>query len=372
MRRLPYSLTAKDATRAWRRMAVAWLGLSAMATLLAGCSLIDDDLDDCGTVYALDYELQLVTNINLELQAEQQTGLNPDVAAALRQHLSTIFTDFAHDVDLSFYDTQGDSARLHHDEHVMDANQASYSLFLPKRQYMHLAVANVADNSLVTLVDDERCHSSWLRQQPDTIGSHTTGLFTARQPMDVLEGVDQQFHVKLYMANCAAALVIDPRGHSLDGAQVYTTGFATGFRVADSAYVFPATSPMVRTTRIDAGGQVSFCSVSFPSRESGSTRWGKPTGTDGGTTTRSVIETEDPFVSDGSAKALWQFRAYVPKGDGTITETVLSLHRPLRAGQFEVVRAFVTEDGVVMTEDQTVGVSVTLDWKKGNNYEVPL
>ena len=200
---------------------------------VASCSVIDEDLSNCGEQAKLDYELRLVTNMTTELRTELTTQTDLQIAQALRDELSNVFSDFAHDVDLSFYDTKGDSARLQHDEHFMDANQASYELNLPMRHYMHLATANILDNKLVTFEEDERCHHSILRQiDRDTIDSHTTGIFTARQPMEVLEGIDQNFNVHLYMANCAATLVIDPRGHGqLDKIRVYSTGFATGFNI---------------------------------------------------------------------------------------------------------------------------------------------
>ena len=192
------------------------------------CSVIDEDLSDCVEQAKMDYELRLVTNMTTELKTQLTTQTDLNIAQALRTQLSDVFTDFAHDVDLSFYDTQGDSARLQHDEHIMDANQASYALNLPMRQYMHLATANIIDNELVTLEDDDNCHRARLQQVArDTIDSHGTGVFTARQPMEVLEGIDQNFNVHLYMANCAATLVIDPRGHgNLDKIRVFSTGFA--------------------------------------------------------------------------------------------------------------------------------------------------
>ena len=162
--------------------------LSALL-LLSSCSVIDEDLSDCNQA-SLNYDLQLVTNMTTELKTELTTQTDIQLANALKEHLSDIFTDFAHDVDLSFYDTQGDSLLLQKDRHIMDANQASYSLNLPMRQYMHLAAANVVDNDVVTIADDGRCHRSVLQQVVgDTIDSHSTGLFTARQPMDVLDNV---------------------------------------------------------------------------------------------------------------------------------------------------------------------------------------
>ena len=128
------------------------IGLLLSVLLIVSCSAIDEDRDDCGedsNNFELNYELRLVTNMTTELETELTTSTDVNVASALRQYLSTIFTDFAHDIDLSFYDTQGDFARLQHDQHVMDANQASYTLNLPMRQYMHLAAANLVENIVV-------------------------------------------------------------------------------------------------------------------------------------------------------------------------------------------------------------------------------
>lgn len=323
-----------------------------------GCSSIDDDLSDCGTEAELTYELRLVTNISIELQTELTTQNELLLADALRSHLENIFTDFAHDVDLSFYDTEGDSVRLQHDQHIMNANQASYTLNLPMREYMHLATANIAENKVVSLASDERCHPARLQQvERDTIDSHTTGLFTARQKMEVLSGIDQTFHVRLFMANCASALVIDPRGHDYQDVKVYTTGFATGFNICDTTYIY-GKSPIIRAQRVDDNGSglLAYCSVSFPSKDP----------------MRTVIETTEPFVAQEGETALWEFRVYVTKNDGTVTETILSLKQPLRAGELKILNARMMDDGSVTTTASEVGVSVTLDWKPGGQHDIGL
>ena len=341
------------------------LGLLGIAALTS-CSVIDEDLSDCDKQAKMDYELRLVTNMNTEMKTQLTTETDLKLEHALRQYLGGVFTDFAHDVDLSFYDTWDDSLRLQHDEHIMDANQASYTLNLPMRRYMHLATANILDNDLVTLEDDERCHRSRLQQvDRDTIASHSTGIFTARQPMEVLEGVDQNFDVHLYMANCAAMLVLDPRGYDTDGVQVFSTGFATGFNICDSSYVYPTKSPIVRTERIEAGDgsqesgdEVGFCSVTFPSRDEKGTR--------------TVIETEEPFIAKESDESFWEFRVYVLQEDGSITETTLRIKKPLRAGQLMIIKGWLADRGIVRVEDQLVGVSVTLDWNKKSQGDVEL
>ena len=339
----------------WKTYCLFFLLLAAES-----CSVIDEDLSNCGEQAKLDYELRLVTNMTTELRTELTTQTDLQIAQALRDELSNVFSDFAHDVDLSFYDTKGDSARLQHDEHFMDANQASYELNLPMRHYMHLATANILDNKLVTLEEDERCHHSILRQiDRDTIDSHTTGIFTARQPMEVLEGIDQNFKVHLYMANCAAALVLDTQGYDISGMQVYTTGFATRFFICDSTFAYPRRSPIVRTTKIaksEDSQAVAFCSVNFPSRAPSKTR--------------TVIETTEPFIAQPGDEVLWEFRVYVPSPNSThqettYTETRLLINEMLNPGQLTIVKGRVGENGVIIPDSPEVGTSVTLDWKEG-------
>ena len=338
--------------------------LFTLSLLVSSCSMIDEDQSDCNYT-KVEYDLTLVTNITTEIQTQLETQLNTqlemELGVLLKDFLSNIFTDYAHDVNLSFYDTHGDSLRLQHDEHIMDANQASYTLNLPMREYMHLAAANLVDNYLVDLVNDERCHHSVLFQdQPDTIPSHTTGLFTARQKMEVLEGIDQNFSVHLYMANCAAALVLDTQGYDISGMQVYTTGFATRFFICDSTFAYPRRSPIVRTTKIaksEDSQAVAFCSVNFPSRAPSKTR--------------TVIETTEPFIAQPGDEVLWEFRVYVPSPNSTrqeettYTETRLLINEMLNPGQLTIVKGRVGENGVIIPDSPEVGTSVTLDWKEG-------
>ena len=357
-----------------KQINVLWL-MTAM--VLSSCILIDDDWSVEETNYELDYELRLVTNMTTELKTQLSTQTELSLAHSLRTHLSDVFTDFAHDVDLSFYDTVGDSLRLQHDEHIMDANQASYALNLPKRQYMHLAVANIVDDKIVDLVNDERCHRSELILlqggalrgiDDDAIDSHTTGIFTARQPMDILEGVDQQFNVHLYMANCAAVLVIDTIGSGVKDIKVYSKGFATGFNVADSSYIFVNDPPLVRTNLVtdpdEEDGNMAFCSVTFPSREADN----------GGehTMTRTIIETEDPFITPLADESLWEFHIYATAVDGSTTLTKLFVRRPLRAGQLMIIKAKAHPDGSIDTPNPTVGVNVILHWERGGHYDPEL
>ena len=329
--------------------------------LMAGCSVIDDDLSDCPTdevQYQMEYELKLVTNMTTELQTELTTITELSVASALETHLENIFSDFAHDVNLSFYDTEGTKERLEHRVDIINTNQTTYDLTLPMRKYLHLAVANIADNDVVGLFKDDHSNTSMLQQvegtKPDgspvnIVTSHTTGLFTARQPMEVLSGVSQTFNVRLYMANCAATLVLDPKGQSYKDLSVYATGFASEFLICDSTYVFPTTSPLIKAEKVVTdNGLLCYCTVNFPSHDA---------------MPLSVARRAD------SEASLWQFKVYLTKMDGTVTETVLDISEPLKAGDLKIIKGSLDDEGAVRPYDPTVGVSVTLDWNKGGDYE---
>ena len=295
-----------------------WFLLFAGLQALVGCSLVDEDLTDCETEYQLDYELQLVTNITTELETELSLETDVAVATALRAYLSKVFTDHAHDVDLSFYSVEGEKNRLHHERHIMDANQTS--------------------------------PGSRLQQEvADTLRPHRLGVFTARSHMDVQEGKDQEFKVSLYMANSAASLVLDTLGSHVKDIRVYATGFATAFDVADSLYRYQY-SPVFAADKVavdEPGAQMCFATVNFPSRT-------------------------DETKAEEQEKTYWEFHVYSTLPSGSITETKLSVTHPLLPAQLEILKAKVYGNGALEPEDVTVGVSVNINWKPGMDHEVEM
>ena len=319
--------------------------------LVLSCRLIDEDVSSCDREFALDYQLRLMTNVTTELETELNLEKDAAVATALRTYLKDVFTDRAHDVDLSFYDVAGDSARLHHERHIMDANQTSYALRIPVHRYMHVGLANLEDNAMVKLENDGICHGSRLQQQlSDTLSPHRKGIFTARMPMDVREGVNQEFKVSLYMVNCAASLVLDTLGSHVKDIRVFAGGFATAFDVADSLYRYQY-SPLIRADKVEVGSepgtQLCFATVNFPSRM------------------------PQPVKADEKT-TYWEFRVYATLPTGSITETRISVTRPLGPARFELLKATVYGNGALKSEDSTVGVSVSLDWKPGMEHEIEL
>jgi hypothetical protein len=296
-----------------------------------------------------------------ELQTQLTTITEISVANALKTHLENIFSDFAHDVNLSFYDTETTKERLEHRVDIINTNQTTYDLTLPMRKYLHLAVANIAENKVVGLYKDNYSPTSMLQQAEGTVASgssnsivdsHTTGLFTARQPMEVLSGVNQTFNVRLYMANSAATLVLDPKGHTFKDIKVYTTGFANEFHISDSAYVYPTASPLIKADKVGTGNDLlCYCSVNFPSRDA-------------------ILASAKRRV--GEKPTLWQIKVYLTKTDDTVTETVLDITEPLKAGDLKIIKGSLDDEGAVRPYDSSVGVSVTLDWNDGGTYNPDL
>ena len=333
------------------------------AVILTGCnSLVDEDMSDCGEDLNLDYELQLVTNMRTEIKTVLDLQADLQVATILEEHLGEVFTDFAHDVDLSFYDTVGDMARLEHLDVVMDASQSSYSLFIPARPYMHTCVANLEADPYITLEDADQCRTARLVQHPavkDTVDAHLSGIFTARERMDIFEGVDQHFDVNLYMVNAATALVLDMAdAPDVKDLKVFLRGFADGFMLADSTYTFDS-DLVVRTNLLPVqAGSTERCYVSthFPSR-------------DVDPATKVVIDIEDPEGEKRSNEILWYWEVYATMQDGTITKSVLGSYNPLHAAQLKVVKATVHANGGLFTNDHAMGANVTLDWGDAGNHD---
>lgn len=327
-----------------------WILLIPGLLALPACSLVDEDLTACEAEYQLTYELQLITNITTELETELSLDTEVPVATALKAYLNNIFTDRAHDVDLSFYDAEGEMPLMYHERRIMDANQTSYTLHIPVHKYLHLGLANLDGNEVLSLEDSETGAGSHLQQQiADTLPTHKRGVFSARAHMDIKEGEDQQFRVNLYMANCATSLVLDTLGSSVRDIRVYAAGFATAFDVADSVYRFQHT-PVIKADKINVtepGSEVCFATVNFPSR---------------GPVTK----------ADDNEVTYWEYRVYCTIPDGTITETKLSIRHPLPSATLDILKAKVYGNGALEPGDHTVGVDVNIDWKPGMDHEVDM
>ncbi len=323
-----------------------------MSLMVVACISIDEDLSDCTSNYRLRYNVTLRTNLVTQLKTVLRERFENDVADLLEDSLSHIFREFAHDVDLSFY-TGG--IRSFHDSHIMDAGQATYDLELPMDNYRHLAIANLADEEEVNLTQPQRETTSYLSQVVgDTIRGHNTGLFTARENMEVLEDQDQDFFVSLYMVNCASILVLRTDKVAYNDCQVYSTDFADGFFVNDSVYSHN-TNPVVHDFRVTEPPveREVFYAVTFPSCDTAEEAQALPTRTDDGQT--GAMDTE----------RIWRKFVYVTLPDGSVTRTIINVRMPLEAGQVLVIYAYMRPDGSVYSPNVEVGTSVTLKWQDG-------
>ena len=357
--------TAMDSAKTYAMAAakgVAAKGVAAMMAVaaLCSCSAIDEDMSDCGVDYRLNYTVRLHTNMATEINDVLRSEAEKEVGRMLTERLKDVFTDVARDVDLAFYNA---GAMAHHESHVINAGQSSFTIYLPQQDYMHIATANMASEQVVKATGTGSDRTMTLSQPAaDTIGSHSIGIFTARREMKV-ENRNQTFDVNLYMVNSAAALVVDTIGVPVERMQMYASGFATDFSVADSLYA--ATSkPVVRTNEVAVPNSKYLCryGVMMPSGKGGA-RANANAHTDANT------RTDANANANARTNAEWKMHVYVTLATGKITETILTIPEELKAGQLRIIKGSVGGGGEIVPDAKNVGVSVTLDWKPGGVYE---
>ena len=335
---------------------------SVCAAALSGCCLIDEDLSGCASASGVDYELRLITNLQTELHTVLSMDTEIKTSVAIEAYMSQIFTDYAHDVDLSFYDVDGDMPILEHMSEIMDANQTSYSLYIPVHDYIHTCVANISEAGALTLEGVDHCKSAKLVQHETDgyVEPHGRGVFTARSKMDVKSGIDQTFNVSLYMVNAATCLVMDTSSApGIKDIRVEVDGFADGFQIADSTYTFDS-NPRIKAVPVPVEGssEVCYTAVHFPSRDE------LPE-------SKVIINVDDSDMKD-MGEPVWRWIVYVTLRDDTITKTELYVYKSLPAGHIKIAKADVYENGGVSVNDPMVGASVTLNWNEGGSHTVDL
>lgn len=338
--------------------------LVAATIMAAACltSCIDEDLTDCGKDYKLNYNVRLRTNIATEIDAELTSDVERQFGLELKDALKDVFTDWARDLDLSFYT---DDAQLAlHNQQRMDAAQASYTIYLPVKRYENLALANTEQETNVSVEGGDNERTLCLRQtEADTLASHAIGLFSARQTMELADR-DQEFDVDLYMQNCTACLVLDPGTANVADIRGCVTSLASSFGVADSTYAFDRSVPVrAQLLRSAKTNLIGLYSTGFPSRDRLA-----PTATTTATTPHDNAATRDA----DEKSALWQMKVYVRLTNGKTTESILSIADPLRAGQLRIIKAAIRDDGGIITHTHNVGVDIELDWKPGGDHNIDI
>lgn len=321
--------------KSYRIFLIALMTLS-IASGLSSC--IDEDMSKCGKDYKIKYNLMLNTQIHTLIDIDLNTTEERHIANWLKQELGTVFTDHALDNDLSFFIGKN---LYRHEANVMNANSVSYTIYLPRNNYQNLSLANTGNARNVKITGANDCKALALEQeQKDTIDSHNIGLFTSRLTINETD-FDHDLQTTLYMANCAAAVVINQQEVKPAELWGFVEGMATHFLVNDSIYS-TSRNTIVRAKRINEASTAS-------------------------------AQTHDALytVSFPSGKAEWRYHI-IAKVNGKYTETILTLNEPLKAGRLKLIKAKLKADGSLVVTNASVGVSVKLDWKPGGSHDVDI
>ena len=160
-----------------------------VATALTGCSLIDEDISKCNNQVRLTYQLELDPEIIQELEDELDLHADEDIRAMLKGYIDGVFTNYARDVDLFFFDTNEPMVSLRTLSETMNSASNTYAISMPVRSYMHIAVANVKVSGNVAIAGDETYPTLRLDHNKEN-GVYTpqqSGLFTVHKRLDVGE-----------------------------------------------------------------------------------------------------------------------------------------------------------------------------------------
>lgn len=332
------------------------MGLAVLLTATATTACIDEDLSRCGTDFEVHYRFMLQTNPDSVLRAELTTPAQQQLATTLRAALASVFSDRAEDLTLHFHHPST-GERLYYEEHLVGSNEAGFTLYLPTQDYHHVALANVgAESVLRTTGADNLQTLAWeMEAEGDTVPSIGHSLFCGWQYLSVGGGQNSYF-MPLYMQDCAAAWVIDPRTAPVAGYEAYVAGTAATFHCADSTFTYDA-ALRVRAAQVEGGGLTALYAACLPSPDSPAEAVAAPTG-------------RDDYAE--SAGAYWTTYLYVRLASGEVTKNVLYVKSPLRAGELKVLKVALNDRGEVVADEREVGVSVTLDWKPGGDFEVEM
>ena len=331
----------------------------SFAVATAGCHLIDDDLSVCGADYLINYAMRLETEVQLSIDEKLSSDVDKPIAAAIKTWSDPFYSGQAHDLDMSFFSLDGTDELLHHQSDIIDANQKSYTLYIPRKDYRHIAVVNILNNDNMTLMGGEYASSMQITQRDaDTLNSHSTAIYTARLPMYMADNdSDLTFNVRLYMASAGVAVVLTHDGSTVPTVKdILLAGTATAFHVNDSSYTFSHPSLI----RADKLMNRCYAVMAMPSKEKVESGESKVESRERRVKSR---EQEEP--------ALWSIRLYTTMPDGKITENILTFPYALKAGALEIIKVQLNDDGSVdVVGNNEVGVTVTLDWKEGNTHDV--
>lgn len=313
-------------------------------------SCIDEDLSDCGVDFAIDYRMQLSASLRMSLDEQLTTPAERELGEVLKSNLAYVLTDRAQVMDLSFFHKDGGSVAKHL-EAEPDANTLAITVYMNKGEYHNIALAATGRVGQVN-IDGASSYGTISLQQVagDTIDSHEAALYMGHTDMSV-SNVSENYYVPLYMQNSVPVLVVNTGNSQAKPLAAYTSGVASGFRCADSVFVYDRPA-VVRTRRVETDALTAFYSVCFPSED-------RP-------------ENRATSVTDDAAESLWKMELYVRTPDGKTVKNTLYVKDPLRAGEIQVIKVNLNDKGEAVAENPEVGISVELDWNSGNDFDVEM
>lgn len=344
-----YSNKIRDLQR-WLEVSALTLMLALLPLSLVSC--IDEDLSDCGTDYAVNYRLVLEQSLTMSIDEALNLDNEQALAEILKDELSGVTSNRARLVDLSFYHIpQGDLSEQRTIR--TDASELSLSFYMQPAHYGHIALAATQETQDARIEGRGRMDElSVIQNGSDTIDSHTTGIYMGYCDLDI-GTASATFHVPLYMQNAISIVVIDRGSSPATIVNGFTRGTATGLACADSVWRFDY-SRVIRNRMAESGALTACYAVCFPS--AGDDTAGRTVG----------------VRQDSGEDGLWFTDVYTRLPDGKYVKNVLSIKDRLKAGTVHVVKMKLSHDGQLVSNTASVGVSVTLDWKPGGDYDIDM
>lgn len=326
--------------------------LIVLTSVLTACSLIDDNLAVCSVNQRINYQLQVHADVSMQLQSELNATEQESVRDALQSWLTPIFADENIDVDLRFFMALTDEPTVQKTE-IIKKRRTSFSITLPKENFMHLAVANLNSSPQMQLSGVE--HSA--TERLDIVGdgemkSLGSSIYATRLPMEISGDSLQELEVELHMITSVVALVIDhtecPELLQTEGSVM---GCAGGFGVVDSLFDYTNTLsfrmldvpvsakklPAIRARREQTAAYRCLGVVAMPTQE----------------------EQE------------WQLTVVATLSGSRHTTNTMTVSTPLQAGELRILKTRMNKNGE-LSFDKDVSVSIELDWNEGGDHEIVL
>lgn len=245
-------------TRQFKFWATALLLLLTMQS----CSYIDDDRSDCENTYSLTYQLEVVSNINMQLSEQLKVDAGSMTLKTLDKYFQSVLQPTTTEARLGFYPIGGNPIFFNRD---IEGQRTAFSIAIPANNYRHIAVIGQSDPPIF-LTDSAKASTVRLTQfLRDTVDSHVQAVMAGTLDMNVLGNQNQSWQVDLYPADAGVAVVMK-RNAKVQRLRVFLADLATSFTPDDSTWHWDHAS-LVRTVPADVSGtdSTAYCGVALPS-----------------------------------------------------------------------------------------------------------